>query len=394
VNEQNMTVAERRLSDGLDALAETEAPAATVTVAEVISSGKQALRRRRSRGALALSAALVVVAGVAIGVPAAIGGGSGTTSAAPAHHIPVPMGAVTLNVSPPVEFGYLPASLNGEYEVSYGATGPNYKGKIDPSTNLPPFDGPGGYGVQVWAPGDVILSAGLTGAGSGTDPSLKFTASAGTVQGHQAWWTLGAPGSHSAAAAGNLELMWQYEPGAWAMVLYHGNTGAVSGPMLLQVADGLVIGEQNPVQLPFGYTLPGSMHVDAVQADLPKQHGAQVGAAAVRVCTKSPCADGGLVISQDSATWQNNSTLVNYDAPKANPGTKYTTVTVAGHTAQLRTTSTAATLTFGYDGTNVTVAASGAEYTALGGRDGFLSFSRSLTWYGADPAHWTSGIGG
>jgi hypothetical protein len=394
-NLPSQNLPERRLSDGLVALAESEAPAAAVSVAGVIESGRDALRRRRVHGAFAMSAALVGAAALAVGVVAAIGhGGGGPASAAHGSASPsesASRSATTEPVSPTVAFGWLPAALNGEYEASYYAYGPNYKGGIDPASNLPADNGPGGYGVQVLAPGDVILTASLSGPGSGTDPGMKFNAPAGTVQGHQAWWTTGAPGSSKAAGLENLVLMWQYEPDAWASVVYHGNTGTASGTMLLHVADELVIGKQNPITLPFRMApLPDGLHVDAIDEDLPKQNGATVGSAAVRLCLQSPCAVGSLVISQDSATWQSNSTFENYDAPLPNPGTAYTTVTVDGHTAQLRTKTGAATLTFGYDGTKVEIAASGAQYTALGGKDGFLTFCRSLTWLGANPAQWTS----
>jgi hypothetical protein len=32
------------------------------------------------------------------------------------------------------------------------------------------------------------------------------------------------------------------------------------------------------------------------------------------------------------------------------------------------------------------------EYQSLGGRDGFLAFCRSLTWFGAAPAQWTTHV--
>ena len=401
---------EQRLGDGLTALAEVEAPAASVTVADVIEAGRRQSRRRRSRTAFALSAVLIAAAALSFGALAMADHGG---SNAPADDLPGPVASSSIGAgsdpaAPIIAFGWLPASLNGEYEVQQYSTGPNYNSGINRTTGLPLSDGPGGSSVQVWAPGDVILTASVYGPGSGTDPGIKFTFPAGAVDGHKAWWTSGAPGSKTAASAGNLVLMWQYEPSAWATIYYHGNTGAASGTMLLKVANSLVIGPTNPTALPFRLTgLPAGIHADAVDIDLPRQHGAQVGAAALRLCVASPCADsgGGLVVSQESMTWQNNSTFAVDDAPqtysipnntpvkqasiKQNPSTP---VTIDGHAAKLWTSPSGATLTFTYDGAKVTIAAAGAEYRVLGGESGFLAFSRSLTFLGSNPADWTTDV--
>lgn len=67
-------------------------------------------------------------------------------------------------------------------------------------------------------------------------------------------------------------------------------------------------------------------------------------------------------------------------------------VTVGGHAALLWTNSNGATLSFTYGVARVVIQAAGKEYQALGGRDGFLTFCRSLRWFGADPTHWTTNV--
>jgi hypothetical protein len=405
VNEQNTAVWEQRLGDGLNALAESAAPAATVTVADVIAAGRREIHRRRTRAAFTLSAVLVAGAALTFGALALAHGGGASAPPAETSVTAVAspsIGAGADPAAPTIAFGWLPASLNGEYEVSQNATGPNYTNGVNPHTNLPVFDGPGVSGVQVWAPGDVILTASVSGPGSGVAPDLTFTA-AGTVDGHQAWWTTGAPGSRKASTSGNLYLLWQYEPDAWASVSYHGNTDDANGAMILKVANNLAIGPVNAYALPFRMTgLPSGMHADAVDIDLPHQQGAQVGAAALRLCVTSPCTGGGLVITQGSTTWDNNSTLTVDDAPQINPFTgdpmpevslpSPKSVTVDGHTAKLWTNAGGATLTFTYGDSRVLISAAGAEYTALGGESGFLTFCDSLTWFGPNPAQWTTSV--
>lgn len=406
MNAQNTDLWEQRLGDGLNALAESEAPVATVTVADVITAGRRQIRRRRSRTAFVLSAVLVAGTALTFGALALTRHGSAasppageTVSAGPSASI----GAGSDPATPTIAFGWLPATLNGEYEVSQDATGPNYTAGVNPRTNLPPFDGPGDSGVQVWAPGDVILTADVSGPGGGIPPDTT-RAAAGAVQGHQAWWTTGAPGSKKAATVGNLSLMWQYEPNAWASVSYVGKTDAANGTMVLKVANNLVIGPANAYALPFRMTrLPAGMHADSVDIDLPHRQNAQVGAAALRLCAASPCTGGGgLVIAQQSTTWGNNSSLAVDDAPQINWVTHQpmpelhlapaSTVTVDGHAAKLWTNTKGATLNYAYGTSSVTISAADAEYKALGGESGFLAFCRSLTWFGPNPAQWTTNV--
>jgi hypothetical protein len=378
----------------------------TVTVADVIAAGRREIHRRRNRAAFTLSAVLVAGAALAFGALAlAHGGGSAPPAQTGVTAAPSPsIGSGSDPAAPTIAFGWLPANLNGEYEVSQSATGPNYTHGVDPRTNLPAFDGPGLSGVQVWAPGDVILTAGVSGPGSGVEPDLTIAA-AGTVDGHQAWWGTGAPGSKKASAVGNLYLMWQYEPDAWASVVYHGNTDAADGAMVLKVANNLTIGPANAYALPFRMTgLPSGMHADAVDIDLPHEQGSQVGAVALRLCVTSPCSDGGggLVISQQSTTWVNNSTFTVDGAPQVNPFTAGSTpgnslpagksVSVDGHSAELRTNAKGATLTFTYGDSRVLISAADAEYKAVGGESGFLAFCDSLTWFGSNPAQWTTSV--
>ena len=391
MNEQNTDLAEQRLSDRLDALAESEPPAPAVTVETVIAAGRRAVRRRRARGALGLTASLAAAAALAFGVVAAAGGHGTAAPAAGRASASATAGPVTEANSPTLVFGWLPPQFDGQYQTSWYATGSNYNKPVDPTTNLPPSDGPGGYGVGISGTGNQSLTVSLTGPGSGTPP-VKFTDSAGTVHGHQAWWATGAPGSTKAESAKRLYLMWQYAPDAWADMYYNGDADAAAGTMLLKVADHLVIGGPSPITLPFRFTaLPGGLHADGIDTTVQKLTGSQHGSAAVRLCVQSPCVagNGTLVVSQVSPSFP-YPIFENYDAPLPNPGTAYTNVNVDGHTAQLRTNAVGATLTFSYDGTDVRIGVSGAEYEAVGGKSGFLAFCRSIDWLGGNPADWTS----
>lgn len=136
-----------------------------------------------------------------------------------------------------------------------------------------------------------------------------------------------------------------------------------------------------------------------MDVNLPQQHGAQVGTAAMMLCLTDPCSQNGtLTVWQRANSWLGNSSYQAYAAPQPDspgldanlgPGTQ---VTVSGHAARLWTNAQGATIIFGYDGATVTISAAGAKYRALGGADGLLAFARSLSWYGVDPAHWTTDV--
>jgi hypothetical protein len=400
VNEQTNTASwEERLGDRLNALAESEAPAATVTVDKVIGSGRRQLRRRTRT--FALSAALVSAIALAFGVFAVAGPGHHAGGATPStSHSGTPNGAATDPLSPSIAFGWLPTSLSGLYEVQKSVSGPDYNQPVNPTTHVPADNGPGVSTVQVSSTGNDSLTASASEPGSGMDPGATKIA-AGDVQGHQAWWTSGAPGSAKAATLKNLVLQWQYEPNAWASVAYQGKTDVASGQMVLEVAKSLKIGPLDPAALPFSLSrIPAGMHVDAALVNLPQLHGAKLGTASLRLCVSNPCSPdtGGLVIVQQAASWVGESMLAVFDAPLPSTEepdgqlTQGTPTTIDGHAAEVWTNSKGATVTFLYDGTSVTISVADTEYQSLGGVNGFVAFCRTLSWYGGSPTHWTTDV--
>ena len=89
MNEQMEAVWERRLTDGLHSLAESEAPATTVALLEVIASGHILIRlRRRTHRIFALSAVLIVLLALTVGV--ALADGQDGVCAPPAGFPPSP----------------------------------------------------------------------------------------------------------------------------------------------------------------------------------------------------------------------------------------------------------------------------------------------------------------
>ena len=400
MSEQSATMLERRLGEAFEAMVADEAPTA-VTVADLIESGRRQARRRRARAAFGLSAVMITATACVIGVVAGTGHAGGTTGPAKGGAKPsatATMGTRTDPAAPIVAFGWLPPDRSGEYEISQSATGGNYNA-IDPKTGRPALDGPGTSGIQVWGPGNELLNAFVQGRGSGIYPGMTFTP-AGTVQGHPAFWAAGTPGTTQGSPTGYLVLMWQYEPDAWVTVsLANAATSTANGDMLLNVAQHLKIGPANPAALPFHVpVLPAGIRPGTVDIDLPHQSGPQAGYAALRLCAVSPCVQtgGGVVISQGSTTWTSHSVSTVDHAPQlprsgAVPADGVP-VDVGGHAALLWTNSSGATLSFTYGTARVVIQAADEEYQALGGRDGFLAFCRTLTWLGADPAHWTTHV--
>jgi hypothetical protein len=417
VNEQNTDLWQQRLGEDLNALADLAAPVATVSVGDVVGSGRRARRRRRHRSAVALSAVLVLVAALTVGA-LAMAHHDGAL-APPAGNVPSPGGSASSGKdSDPAQaglaFGWLPSSMNGTNEIEQFAAGTNFMAGANSHTALLPMDGPGGTFLQAWQSGAVSLTASITGPGSGI-PQGQSLSSAGTVDGHQAWWADGAPGSQQATSGGALTLYWQYEPNALATITYHGTPDAAAGIMLLHVANTLVIGPTKSYALPFHLpSAPSGMHAYSFNLNLPSRENSQFGGGSLILCLKNPCnsfgtvasgTPGGLFISQQPTTWDGGEQTDLNDAPMLVPGTdspiqapgataapSHQSVTVDGHPATLWTETSGATLTFNYDGTTALVSAADAEYQALGGATGFLSFCQSLTWYGPNPAHWTTDV--
>ena len=402
MNQQTTASWEERLGDRLNALAESEAPSVTVTVENVIVSGRSRMRRRTRT--FALSAALVTAVALAAGVLAVAGPGHGTGG--PTGPAATATASSAGPLAPSIAFGWLPTSLNGEYDTQGTMTGPDYNEPADPTTHDAPQNGPGVSMVEASAgtPGSegsgATLTAYASNPGSGMYSGSTKTP-AGVVQGHQAWWTSLTPGLGIVPPENTLELQWQYEPDAWASIMYVGQTDTAARKMVLQVANGLKIGPTHALALPFSLPkLPAGLHVDSALVNLPQPHGAQIGAASLRLCVASPCnpASGGLVIAQQAATFTPDSILASFDAPLPSmqlPNgqlTQGTPTTVDGQAAEVWTNSKGATVTFLYSGSSVTISVADAEYRALGGLNGFLAFCRSLSWYGSTLSHWTTNV--
>jgi len=285
---------------------------------------------------------------------------------------------LTATAAPIIAFGWLPPGHDGQYQISLDDTGASE--------------------VEVWGPGSEFLSAFVKASDSATDASLTHIP-AGDVQGHPAFWATGAPDTPTAASSGSLYLTWQYSPG-WSAVLMLSNAapGKANGEMVLEVARHLEIGPAHQAAMPFHLpALPGGIHPESVDVDLPHSQGPNAGSAALRMCIVSPCFQtGGLLIRQDSTMWMAGSSLAIDSAPQSPgggaPKSGGTPVTIGGRAARLWTNASGATVSFTYETAKVTIEAAGAEYQALGGKDGFLAFCGSLTWFGADPAHWTTNV--
>lgn len=388
MNEYDTTLFEQRLGDAFDGIVAGELPSA-VTVAGLVESGRRQVRRRRTRAAFGASVAMVMVTAIAVTIGVVAGSGprggalgvgqiTAKPSASASVRTDLMVGTSTDPAAPIIAYGWLPPGHSGEFQISQDDTGAS--------------------GLSVWGPGSEYISTFVQAPGV-TPVAASNRVPAGDVQGHPAFWVMGAPGTAKAASAATLYLMWQYEPGAWASVmLSNAATSVANGEMLLEIARNLKIGPAHPVAMPYHLpTLPGGIRPDSVDVDLPHQQGSQTGSAALRLCIVSPCFQtGGLLIRQDSTTWMAGSSLGVDSAPQSPGGRAPTSggtpVTVGGNAARLWTNASGATLSFTYGTATVAIEAAGKEYQALGGLDGFLAFCRAVTWYGADPAHWTTNV--
>ena len=398
MSEQNTALWERRLGDVLNALIDDDAdvPAPTVTVADLIAAGREIRRRRRRRHTVfALSAVLVVIAALSFGAVLAVAHQDSVVP--PAYGIP--SGVMSSDpASPTIAFGWLPTDLRGEYQVEQEAVGTSLTPNLNASSALSADTAAGASGVQIWNLMNTYLYAFV-----GSGPGFQHGTPAGTVSGHQAWWSV-APGSAQAATAGRLILTWQYKPNAWAVIDYTSpSTDAPTGAMVLKVANGLVIGPAHAYALPFRIPkVPASLHPDGVLLSLDQKQNAQNGNAALRFCVISPCAEDGLIVSQLAMTGVRQSLLYWSNAPQIDPFTgkfrpdtdKPTSqnATVDNMPAELWTTTNSATLLFTVGTSSEMVSATGAEYKAIGGKSGLIAFARSLTWLGTDPSRWTTNV--
>lgn len=405
MNEQKTALWERRLGDGLNTLidAGADAPASAVTVAQVMAEGRE-IRRRRRNTAFAICAVLIAATALTAGAIAAAGPADvgpptrGTTSPA----TPV---TGTDPLAPNVAFGWLPTEMTSEYEVEQSVDGVRFAPKVDQNQILSTEWGPGTSGVQAWSLGGTYLYAFLTDPGDSFDPSAARLTPAGTVQGHQAWWSQ-TPGSSVAAIEKRLILTWQYSPHVWATVDYsYGDTDATAAAMVLKVAAALQIGTPHAYALPFRLkAIPAGMHVDTVRIDLDQQQNPRNGDAALKLCLTSPCSSGGIVVSEYIGAWQRPSTFTLPEDPALDPftgklppgfsGQPFHGVDINGQQASVTGTATGATLTFQIGDEDVTFEALGKEYTAIGGQSGLAAFARTVTWLNAAPSNWTTAVVG
>jgi hypothetical protein len=401
VNEQDIALWERRLGDGLNALADDEAPSLSVTVADVIA-GARGVRRRRSRTVFALCAVLVAATALTFGAVAAVGRGGSATPipAAPADTDPgitaAPTASLGSGTDPAtgITFGWLPTTTIGAYDVSRQLTGPDNGYPLIAGSKVDAPNGVGYSTVVAWSP-TMILTATAFLPGAKLDSGTTFYP-AGTVLGHQARWAVYCS-KCSVGEGGNLNLVWQYAPNAWAVIGYSGGTSIATRAMVLKVAANLKIDQNIAYSMPFHIAkLPTGLHLNQVFVALPQAQNPHAGYAQLLLCATSPCADiltgGGLLVSQQSMTWKSTfPTGLNVaDAPSADQASE--PITINGHSAFLSLDAKGAAVSFTYDGTFVTVSAADTEYQAIGGQSGLIAFASSLTWYGADPAHWTTDV--
>jgi hypothetical protein len=407
VNEQDIALWERRLGDGLNALADDEAPAPRVMVANVIAAGR-VVRRRRRRTVFALCAVLVAATALTFGAVTAVsrGGSVSQIPAAPSDTDPgitaAPTASLASGSDPAVgiRFGWLPSETIGAYEVSRQVTGPDHGGEpvIAANTGNAP-NGLGYSSVLAWS-SKILMTATIFPPGDRLDPAGTYYP-AGTVLGHQAQWAVFCS-KCSIGEGGLLDLVWQYAPGTWASVSYSGETSTAIRGVVQKVAANLVIDKNVAYAMPFHLAkLPAGLHTDQVLVSFPKAQNPQVGTAQLLLCATSPCddmakLDGGLLVSQQtttrstvgSSTYQPGITVP--DAPStAEAGQP---ITIDGKAGRIWVGAKGASISFPYDYTYATISAADAEYQAIGGKVGLIAFADSLTWYGPDPSHWTTDV--
>ena len=364
-NDESAT--EQRLSGALAVLADWTQPPSGVSIEAVVGAGRRGMRRRRR--VAALGAALVFAAS-AVGVWGAVDHLPARTTASAGPDL---WGHALRGKDPMVplaSFGWLPGPSTG------GFTWTLTKG--------------GDFDIAD-ENGTVNVSLTLQAVGK-PEPGGTHTP-AGTVDGQPAEWMSGMS---------DPELLWQYEPGAWAVLLVEGATQ----DQATRVADSLRFGSQDPVAMPFQLpALPKGFTVGGASAMRNTQNKTAMGNGSLTLCAKAGgCSTKNgqpqdiLSLSASSPVQFNQSegsgTVTGLGgSTSAGVPTNSSTVKVHGVTVQYIANSDGSIgLNFSINGLNVQVAVNGAAVKAIGGRDGLSRFLDSVTWYGTNPSGWTTDV--
>lgn len=341
---------EERLAGNLVALADYRTPPTSVAVEAVIGAGRRRVQRRRGGTALG-TAAVVAIAG--LGAWGATVATRGHSDAALAEES---AGFGSDPMTPQLAFGWLPGPATGGFGWSEDPT----RGSTIDVEN-----------------GTVNLSVTLEHPGA-PEPGGPYT-DGGTVNGHRAVWASGV--------AIEPVLAWHYKPDAWAYVLAEGANSADTH----KIAETLRIGPQVPIPLP--------MHVAALP------HGFTVGggSATGHTATKGDTGGGFTLCTQGNCSWNNLTVTANIGFGLKLPGEASTVVAGASAPASGKPVSGGfapfspprggpVIESFSIDGLQVRAEAFGTAVQAIGGESGLTAFIKSITWYGADPATWTTNV--
>lgn len=333
---------ETHLAGNLTALADYRMPPSAVDVEAAIGAGRRRVRQRRGGTALATAAVVAVAAVAAWGAGAADRGDHSTTalaSSSPGHGSD-PM-------TPQLAFGYLPGPATGGFGWTESTMGSN----IDVEN------------------GTVNVSAMLLRPGA-PEPGGPYT-DGGTVNGHPAVWASGV--------AIQPVLAWHYKPDAWAYVLAEGANDAQTH----KIAETLRIGPQPPIPLP--------MHLAALPHGFTVSGGSATGTTATK-----PNSGGGFSLCYRGDCDMNGLSIIAYaDFHLTLPrGSSSVVVQPSGGSlgkiTQLPGSPIFETITI--DGLTVMAHADGTAAQAIGGESGLTAFLKSMTWYGTDPAKWTTDV--
>ena len=364
INEESS--AERRLSGGLSALADWPHPVSGVTIEGVVDAGRRGVRRRRRAAALG-TAAVVAVAGLG-GWGAAEHLSRGTASSAAVGS------QGTDPMVPTAAFGWLPGASTGGFgwtvTTGGGSTIDVENGTVNAALNLQYVGEP--------------------------EPRGPYTP-AGTVDGHPAVWV---------QFNSQTNLAWQYEPGAWAVLLAEGGSNAD----LLKIADSVQFGGQSPMAMPFHLpAVPAGFTVSGAEADRNSQDEPAAGGGGVTLCahsggcsTKNGTIEDRLSLSADTNVQikqpphSKTSTVNNLQQGSGDtfgaPATNQPTVRIDGVSAQYSEDESGIDLSVDLHGLSVIVQVNGTAVKAIGGLDGLVKYLDSITWYGGSPSGWTTNV--
>lgn len=346
---------EQRLSGALSALADWPQPPSGVSIEAVVGAGRRGVRRRRRAAALGTAA---VFAAAAIGAWGAVDNPPARTTASVGPDL---WGQALQGQDPMVplaSFGWLPGPPTGGFAWSL-----TKHGDFTISDE----------------PGTVNVSLTLQAVG---EPELGGShASAGTVEGQPAVWISDTSGPR---------LTWQYEPGAWAVLLAEGATNAQA----TRIANGLRFGTQDPMTMPFHLpALPKGFTVGAASALRNTQSASVQGDGSVTLCANASGCSTKLYLYASNLGPSNQLDLLFRNNTSAGDSAKSSTVKIHGVAAQYaEIPDGTVSVNFSINGLYVTAQASGAAVKAIGGRDGLVKYLDSITWYGKSPSGWTTDV--